>query len=97
MGITCVHGCEVEGMLDEEGRVIEEGRTYFFKTTIQVLRISIPYSTGPEPKPNLQGNQRTWRVWLDTNQYQRDMEATVQGAEVCTFCCPHHQTLVGDR
>jgi len=34
-------------------------------------------------KPILQGNQRTWRVWLDTNQYQQDMEAIVQGAEVC--------------
>ena len=34
VGITCVRGCEVEGMLDEEGRVIEEGRIYFFKTVI---------------------------------------------------------------
>ncbi|XP_065882435.1 RNA helicase aquarius-like [Dysidea avara] len=60
VGILCVRGCEVEGMLDEEGKVIEDG---------------------PEMKPILQGNQRTWRVWLDTNQYQQDMEAIVQGAE----------------
>ena len=51
------------------------------------LTLFQPYSTGPEPKPILQGNQRTWRVWLDTNQYQRDMEAIVQGSEVCACCC----------
>ena len=26
MGILCVRGCEVEGMLDEEGKVIEDGK-----------------------------------------------------------------------
>lgn len=25
VGLTCVRGCEVEGMLDEEGKLIEEG------------------------------------------------------------------------
>ena len=57
-----VRGCEVEGMLDENGKVIEEG---------------------PEPKPKLSGDSRTWRVLLDTNQYQMDMERTMKGAEVC--------------
>lgn len=52
-----VRGCEIEGMLDEEGHVIEEG---------------------PDPKPTLTGNTRTYRVWLDTNQYQEDMEAVLQ-------------------
>ena len=61
VGLQCVRGCEVEGMLDESGHVIEEG---------------------PEPKPQLPGNARTYRVWLDTNQYQRDMVSMVDGAEV---------------
>lgn len=65
VGLQCVRGCEVEGMLDENGRVIEEG---------------------PEPKPQLPGNARTFRVWLDTNQYQQDMASMVQGAEVRVHC-----------
>ena len=60
VGLAYVRGCEVEGMLDEEGRVIEEG---------------------PEPKPQLPGKSRTFRVWLDTNQYQLDMADVVQGKE----------------
>lgn len=39
-------------------------------------------STGPEPKPNLPGDTRTFRVWLDPNQYQQDMTRTMDGAEV---------------
>ena len=60
VGLAYVRGCEIEGMLDEEGRVIEEG---------------------PEPKPRLPGKSRTFRVWLDTNQYQLDMGDVVQGKE----------------
>lgn len=52
-GISAVRGCEIEGMLDENGRVIEEG---------------------PEPKPILKGDTRTFRVWLDSNQYKIDMD-----------------------
>lgn len=48
-----VRGCEVEGMLDANGRVIEDG---------------------PEPRPQLPGEQRTYRVWLDSNQYRLDMD-----------------------
>jgi intron-binding protein aquarius len=59
-GVEYVRGCEVEGMLDENGRVMEEG---------------------PEPKPVLSGNSRTFRVWMDTNQYQRDMARVVKGEE----------------
>ncbi|KAK2168383.1 hypothetical protein LSH36_17g07036 [Paralvinella palmiformis] len=60
VGLTYVRGCEVEGMLDENGHLIEEG---------------------PEPKPNLPGDTRTFRVWLDPNQYQEDMTATMNGHE----------------
>ncbi|XP_066279598.1 RNA helicase aquarius-like [Branchiostoma lanceolatum] len=60
VGLTCVRGCEIEGMLDEKGRVIEEG---------------------PDPKPNMPGENRTFRVWLDPNQYQGDMARTMDGAE----------------
>ena len=38
-------------------------------------------STGPEPKPDLPGDTRTFRVWLDPNQYQQDMSGTVEGEE----------------
>ncbi|KAG1657217.1 RNA helicase aquarius [Nymphon striatum] len=60
VGLTYVRGCEIEGMLDENGRVIEEG---------------------PEPKPALPGDTRTYRVWLDCNQYRLDMDDNVQGGE----------------
>ncbi|XP_035237353.1 RNA helicase aquarius isoform X1 [Anguilla anguilla] len=60
-GLVYVRGCEVQGMLDEKGRVIEEG---------------------PDPKPKLKGDARTFRVWLDPNQYQQDMTNSIQhGAE----------------
>ena len=42
-------------MLDENGRVIEEG---------------------PDPKPQLPGEKRTFRVLLDCNQYHADMVGT---------------------
>lgn len=68
VGLTYVRGCEVEGMLDEKGHVIEEG---------------------PEPKPTLRGDTRTYRVWLDPNQYQQDMSKTIHGAEVRTSTVKH--------
>ncbi|KAJ3613227.1 hypothetical protein NHX12_019477, partial [Muraenolepis orangiensis] len=40
-GLVYVRGCEVQGMLDDKGRVIEEG---------------------PDPKPKLRGDSRTYRV-----------------------------------
>ena len=46
-GVDHVRGVEVEGFLDDEGRVIEDWIE----------------------KPHFTGNQRTLRVWLDTNQY----------------------------
>ncbi|GAB1609948.1 RNA helicase aquarius [Argonauta hians] len=60
VGLTYVRGCEIEGLLDDNGKVIEEG---------------------PEPKPDLQGDTRTLRVWLDPNQYQQDMANTLKGSE----------------
>lgn len=59
-GVDYVRGAEIEGMLDEQGKVIEEG---------------------PEPKPEFKGDERTFRLWLDTNQYQQDMAETVHGSE----------------
>jgi len=55
-GVEYVRGAEVEGYLDEEGRVIEDWIE----------------------KPHFVGNQRTLRVWLDTNQYHSDMTSTLQ-------------------
>lgn len=60
MGLTTVRGCEVEGMLDSNGRVIEDG---------------------PEPRPILPGDSRTYRVWLDCNQYRIDMDNASHGGE----------------
>ena len=65
VGLEYVRGCEVEGILDEHGRVIEEG---------------------PEPKPSFTTPSRTYRVWLDTNQYQKDMSNLVEGNEVVKGC-----------
>uniref|UniRef100_A0A182NDY0 RNA helicase aquarius n=1 Tax=Anopheles dirus TaxID=7168 RepID=A0A182NDY0_9DIPT len=59
VGLVHVRGCEIEGMLDANGRVIEEGI---------------------EQRPQLTGEQRTFRVWLDSNQYRLDMDATLQPA-----------------
>ncbi|XP_019878186.2 RNA helicase aquarius [Aethina tumida] len=60
VGLKTIRGCEIEGMLDANGRVIEDG---------------------PEPRPNLPGDQRTFRVWLDCNQYTIDMNETNKGKE----------------
>ncbi|KAK2508328.1 hypothetical protein MC885_011569, partial [Smutsia gigantea] len=61
IGLVYVRGCEIQGMLDDKGRVIEDG---------------------PEPRPSLRGESRTFRVFLDPNQYQQDMTNTIQnGAE----------------
>jgi len=56
-----VRGCEIEGMLDANGRVIEEG---------------------PEPRPNIAGDTRSFRVVLDSNQYKIDMDTVTAGGEV---------------
>lgn len=37
---------------------------------------------GPDPKPILKGNDRTYRVWMDCNQYEIDMKKTNAGSEV---------------
>ncbi|KAF5289862.1 hypothetical protein FQR65_LT01996 [Abscondita terminalis] len=60
VGLHCVRGCEIEGMLDNNGRVIEDG---------------------PEPKPVLPGDNRTFRVWLDCNQYRNDMNNVNEGGD----------------
>lgn len=42
---------------------------------------------GIGPAPELPGDTRTWRVWLDCNQYQSDMEKVAEGGEVLSY---HH-------
>ncbi|KAK9877997.1 hypothetical protein WA026_020211 [Henosepilachna vigintioctopunctata] len=58
VGLEYVRGCEIEGMLDSNGRVIEDG---------------------PEPRPVLAGDKRTYRIWLDCNQYKDDMSDINEG------------------
>ncbi|KHN88639.1 Intron-binding protein aquarius [Toxocara canis] len=53
--IVHVRGCELEGILDATGNVIEEYAAY-------------------EKKPLLEGDSRTYRVWLDQNQYRLDTD-----------------------
>ncbi|XP_017142398.1 RNA helicase aquarius isoform X2 [Drosophila miranda] len=60
VGLVSVRGCEVEGMLDANGRVVEDG---------------------PEPRPQLPGEQRCYRVWLDSNQYRLDMDDLQDGGD----------------
>lgn len=60
VGLVNVRGCEIEGLLDETGRVIEEGI---------------------EPRSKLPGDKRTYRLWLDTNQYRHDMESLHEGGD----------------
>lgn len=60
VGLKYIRGCEIEGMLDSNGRVIEDG---------------------PDPKPSLPGDRRTFRVWLDCNQYREDMSEVNKGKE----------------
>lgn len=44
--------------------------------------VAVSLWAGPEPKPRLKGDCRTYRVFLDPNQYQQDMTNTIQnGAE----------------
>ena len=50
-GIATVRGCEVEGLLDDRGHLIEDA----------------------EDLGKFKSDDRTIRVWLDTNQYQQDM------------------------
>ncbi|XP_055625875.1 RNA helicase aquarius [Toxorhynchites rutilus septentrionalis] len=60
VGLVHVRGCEIEGMLDANGRVIEDGI---------------------DQKPQLTGEQRTYRVWLDSNQYRVDMDSLQTGGD----------------
>ncbi|XP_074604592.1 RNA helicase aquarius [Brevipalpus obovatus] len=51
VGLKFVRGCEIEGMLDPQGRLIDELT---------------------EEKPRFDTDWRTFRVWLDSNQYHHD-------------------------
>lgn len=56
---------------------------YLFSNHLSLPPCSNMYSPhhsvpGPEPKPKLRGDARTFRVWLDSNQYQQDMTGSIQ-------------------
>ncbi|BET02370.1 Aquarius homolog (Mouse) [Nesidiocoris tenuis] len=59
-GVKYVRGCEIEGMLDNTGKIIEDI---------------------PDVKPELEGDTRTFRVILDSNQYKLDMELINEGED----------------
>lgn len=37
---------------------------------------------GPDPRPILPGQKRTYRVWLDCNQYRADLDNVAAGKMV---------------
>ncbi|NXW09774.1 AQR helicase, partial [Fregetta grallaria] len=52
------------------------------EATTSHSNLTVSLRAGPEPKPRLKGDCRTYRVFLDPNQYQQDMTNTIQnGAE----------------
>ena len=59
VGLTYVRGCEIEGMLDSQGKVIDENQ--------------LTNTTASNEKPFFNSDYRTYRVWLDPNQYYEDM------------------------
>ena len=38
-------------------------------------------ASGPDPKPVLKGDERTYRIWLDCNQYEIDLKSATSGGE----------------
>ena len=55
---------------------------------------SVVFRAGPEPKPILKGETRTYRVWLDPNQYQKDMTGTIDGQEVGARHTYHYDVAI---
>jgi intron-binding protein aquarius len=53
VGLVYVRGCEIDGMVGDDGKVAEEGL---------------------ESKVKISGDTRSWRVFLDTNQYKIDTD-----------------------
>ena len=73
-GLVYVRGCEIEGMLDDNGRVIEEYGP----------------GADPNQKARFSTNNRTYRVLLNCNQYREDMDMTDQpGRRGCLFHVQH--------
>ncbi|RWS28225.1 intron-binding protein aquarius-like protein, partial [Leptotrombidium deliense] len=60
VGLKYVRGCEIEGMLDPQGRLLDEGN-----------QERLSYDT----------DFRTYRVWLDCNQYALDMNRVLKDEE----------------
>lgn len=54
-------------------------RFNIYHSSLTVI-ITLPNHSGlgPDPKPKLRGDARTFRVWLDPNQYQQDMTSSIQ-------------------
>lgn len=60
IGVTYVRGCEVEGVLDAEGKLIDES-SYLQRSEL-------------ESRTKYKNANRTFRVWLDANQYYEDLQ-----------------------
>ncbi|VDM99005.1 unnamed protein product, partial [Thelazia callipaeda] len=69
--VRSVRGCEIEGMLDSEGKVIEE---------YAMSKDKEKFLAAYEKKVVLEGLTRKFRVWLDENQYRLDTEEQQESA-----------------
>ena len=73
------------GPLDPEGAVVKDGErdpTKFPRVRLLIGMEQIP-ADGVHffPLLPLQGDRRSFRLWMDPNQYQLDMAAMQQGGE----------------
>ena len=68
LGITYVRGCEVEGVLDAEGKLIDE-MSYLQRSEL-------------ETRTKYKNANRTFRVWLDPNQYYMDLQRVSKNGTV---------------
>ena len=53
VGLAYVRGCEVDGMLDENGKVIEEGQTEIISYVVIILLL-MGYLSQVEPRQGLE-------------------------------------------
>lgn len=73
--VTCVRGCEVEGILGPEGRVLDEMGSFQCKISPKIFK---KFSESRDALRKMPGDVRTFRVRFDPNQYKED---SVSGSE----------------
>ena len=74
MGLVCVRGCEIEGLLGEDGKLIGDDYQQQQKQQQQQRNQQRGYGNGKAGggKSSFSSHLRTYRVQLDANQYKLD-------------------------